>query len=103
MGFEDNVLIKLKRDYSKDESIAFLIRRISELKLEKGKTDSYIQELKHEIKVLKNDIKHKVKVVTNDHNLIRKIEKMKLKDKEKSRKINYLIESNKAMKEKLNI
>jgi predicted RNase H-like nuclease (RuvC/YqgF family) len=46
--FYDDVLIKLKRKYGKDELVASLNKEISELKIELGKEKAYIQELEFE-------------------------------------------------------
>ncbi len=47
----DNVLIKLKRDYSKDETVSGLSKKLSDVEIELGKAKSYIQELEHEKKI----------------------------------------------------
>lgn len=44
----DDVLIRLKREYSKDEYVSALQKQISELKIELGKSQSYIDELEDE-------------------------------------------------------
>lgn len=61
MRYDETVLIKLRRDYSKDETVLHLINVVKESKVEIGKLTSYIAELKHdnyfksiEIKTLKN-------------------------------------------------
>ena len=59
MAFEDTILIKLHRDYSKDELVEFALRRIKELKINNGKNESYIQELVKENSDLKADIRNK--------------------------------------------
>ena len=46
--YYDDVLIKLKRTYGKDEAVAALSKKISELEIELGKSTAYIQELEHE-------------------------------------------------------
>jgi len=46
MSYEDNILIKLHRDYGQDEIIAFTIKKIKELKVELGKERAYSLELK---------------------------------------------------------
>jgi hypothetical protein len=43
----NNVLIKLKRKYSKDEIVNYLFNKISSLEIENGKLKSYILELEH--------------------------------------------------------
>ena len=48
MDYTDNVLIKLRRKYSKDETIAALSKKISELEIEKGKLSSEIEHLQYQ-------------------------------------------------------
>lgn len=61
MSFIDNVLIRLKRQYSKDELVAALNKKISELEIENGKLLSEIEylndEIKKQIKQKGNDLK----------------------------------------------
>jgi hypothetical protein len=45
----DNVLIKLRREYSKDELVSALSKRLSEAEIENGKLKSYIDELESKI------------------------------------------------------
>jgi cell shape-determining protein MreC len=52
----DNVLIKLRREYSKDEIVSALSKRLSETEIENGKLKSYIQELE-----IKRESKAKLK------------------------------------------
>lgn len=44
----DNVLIKLKRAYTKDETVAALTKKLSEVEIELGKSIAYIHELEDE-------------------------------------------------------
>ncbi len=46
-NYVDNVLIKLKRKYSKDEIVTYLFNKVSNLEIENGKLKSYILELEH--------------------------------------------------------
>jgi hypothetical protein len=48
MAYEDTVLLKLRRDYSKDEVVMFALNKIQELQIENGKNKSYIEELESE-------------------------------------------------------
>jgi hypothetical protein len=43
----DWVLIKLKRRYTKDETVSALAKKLSEVEIELGKAISYIQELEY--------------------------------------------------------
>ena len=52
--FIDNVLIKLKRKYSKDELVAHLFRTKKELELELGKVRSERDEALYELDRIKN-------------------------------------------------
>lgn len=45
MAYENEILIKLNREYSRDEMFAFSIRKIKEQAVEIGKLSSYISEL----------------------------------------------------------
>ena len=47
--YMDNVLIKLRREYSKDELVSALSKRLSESEIENGKLKSYISELESKI------------------------------------------------------
>lgn len=50
MSYEDSVLIKLRRDYGKYESMLFALNKIKELQIENGKNKAYIDELQDEKK-----------------------------------------------------
>jgi len=50
MSYEDTVLIKLRRDYSKDEVVMYALNEIQRLKIESGKDKAYIEELETEKK-----------------------------------------------------
>jgi len=45
MSYDDNVLIKLKRQYTENEALQFALKTISELKVELGKSNAFIIEL----------------------------------------------------------
>jgi len=45
--FERNVLLKMRRIYSMDETVAFMSKRIAELEFKIGEQNSEIEELKH--------------------------------------------------------
>jgi len=47
--FKENVLLKIKRDYSKDEATAVLLKELSDAKFKIGELTSEIEELKGEI------------------------------------------------------
>jgi hypothetical protein len=52
----EDVLIRLKREYGKDELVASLLKDIKELKIEHGKSQSYIDELKFDKEQLQKTI-----------------------------------------------
>lgn len=52
--FDDTILLKIKRQYSKDESFALVLKKLSEVQLENGKLKSELSELQDEIKVMRN-------------------------------------------------
>jgi len=47
MSYDDTVLIKLRRQYKKDEVVLHLIKLVKESKVEIGKLNAYIDEIKH--------------------------------------------------------
>ena len=53
---DKGLLIKLRRQYKKDEVVTWCINRVKELRVEGGQSNSYINELEHEIAVLKKEI-----------------------------------------------
>jgi putative NADPH-quinone reductase len=58
----DNVLIKLKRLYSKDEAVAALTKKLAEVEINLGKALAYNLELKYKNSQLqKIEIKHQEK------------------------------------------
>lgn len=56
MSFNDSVLQKIYRDYSKDEAIQFLKDEIKNISFEKGLVVSELDEAKHEIALLKFEV-----------------------------------------------
>lgn len=50
MDYTDKVLIKLKRKYSKDETVAALTKKLKESEIENGKLSAEIAHLEHEAK-----------------------------------------------------
>lgn len=59
-SYEDRVLLKLRRQYSKDEVIGALNKKIELLEVEKGKLFSEIEYLEHTIKELKSSFEKRV-------------------------------------------
>ena len=48
--FEDHILLKIKREYSKDESFALVLKKLSEAQIENGILKSELSELKDKMK-----------------------------------------------------
>ena len=57
LNYEDKVLIKLRRTYSKDETVKALNKKIEILEMEKGQDLSEIDYLKHELKTLEQKLR----------------------------------------------
>lgn len=68
-SYFDNVLIKLKRAYSKDETVSALSKKLSEVEIEFGKAIAYIHELEDE--------KHKQTLKTGGEQWFQKYNKLK--------------------------
>ena len=67
----DNVLIKLRRKYSKDEAVSALSKKLQEVEIELGKAISYIHELEDE--------KHKRTLINGGEQWYKKYQKVKEK------------------------
>lgn len=82
MAYEDTILLKLRRDYSKDESVIFLLNKVKSLKIEEGKNKSYIDELEEEnIKIKQENALLKIE---NEKDKISYEEKLKYENEKKS-------------------
>ena len=88
-SYFDNVLIKLKRAYSKDETVAALSKKLTEVEIELGKSISYIHELEDE--------KHQRSLKTGGEQWFEKYKKLKERfdklDKEAKKDELYLMRS----------
>lgn len=79
----ENVLIKLRREYSKDEYVSVLLNQISEKDVEIGKLNSYINELEDSRELSKSEKKDLAKQVRLDElhsenlNLKKRIKKLR--------------------------
>lgn len=104
-GYFDNVLIKLKRKYSKNETISALSKKLTEVEIELGKSIAYIQELEHEkqcfesykLKNQNNELeakKDKLYIMRSEENskLNSELKKIRKTNKELVNKI-YLLEN----------
>ncbi|KQC33973.1 hypothetical protein AAU57_12010 [Nonlabens sp. YIK11] len=67
--FVDRTLIKLKREYSKDETVAALTKKLREVEIELGKANAYISELEDE--------RHKKSLMTGGEIWFKKYIKLK--------------------------
>ena len=88
-SYFDNVLIKLKRAYSKDETVSALSKKLTEVEIELGKSIAYIHELEHE--------KHQMTLKTGGEQWFEKYKKLKERfdklDKEAKQDELYLMRS----------
>ena len=88
-SYFDNVLIKLKRAYSKDETVLALSKKLTEVEIELGKSIAYIHELEDE--------KHKRTLKTGGEQWFEKYKKLKERfdklDKEAKQDELYLMRS----------
>ena len=50
MDYTDKVLIKLRRKYSKDETVAALSKKVTDLEIENGKLSAEIEHLEYQAK-----------------------------------------------------
>jgi hypothetical protein len=75
----NNVLIKLRRQYSKDEVVIYLINLIKNLKVEVGKLICYNQELKHREHLINLKIKNLNKEINKNYEVKCRILKENLK------------------------
>lgn len=92
--FEDNVLLRIKRNYSQQEAVAVVIKKLKEAEFKNGVLLSEIAELKHEIEYLKNptkEVKKKKKEWLKD-DVIKSMHEEKLELQEKLRQKNREVE-----------
>ncbi len=102
MSYDDNVLIKLRRDYSKDEVVLHLINVVKESKIEIGKLSSYVDELKHTIDLKKNEIKELNKKIANARQL-HKVRQLEEKIKKTNRENERIKLENKEIRKKFQL
>jgi hypothetical protein len=84
----DNVLIKLRRVYSKDETVAALSRKLSETEFKVGELTSERDELLHKLGVLESRRDHELNKEIRRDEVYKKIaqERGALKKKVKTQK-----------------
>lgn len=102
MSYDDNVLIKLRRDYSKNEVVLHLINVVKESKIEIGKLSSYVDELKHRIELRKNEIKDLNKKIANARQM-HKVRHLEEKIKKTNKENEILKLKNKELRDKLQL
>jgi len=59
---DKGLLVKLRRQYKKDEVVTWCINRVKELRVERGQSNSYINELEEKIKNLENELRKKERI-----------------------------------------
>lgn len=89
-NFEDNILLKLYREYSKDEVLGLFKAENAKISFKNGELKSANEELIHENNLLKNKLKQYEK--TNIEDLIRKSESYKKQLSVYVKKYNDLLE-----------
>ena len=102
MSYDDNILIKLRRQYSRDEVVAHLLNTVKQCKIEKGKLSAYIEELKHENNLKKKQIKDLNRQLNNTRQL-HKVRALKEQISAVNRENHLLKVENKKLREKLNL
>ena len=91
MSYEEDVLIKLRRKYSKDEVVSALYAKISEKDLEIGKLLSEIDFLNSELKKQKDEVEKLAVSRIQEHSMWiqqKKLIKKRGEEKENLRKKN---------------
>lgn len=80
-NYLDNVLIKLKRAYSKDETVAALDRKLREARLEIGVLDSEKAELEYKLSKYKQLENNYNQAIAASKNQIDKIRELKAENR----------------------
>lgn len=87
MSYEDRVLVRLKRQYSKDEYVSVLLKKLSKSEVEKGMLKSEVDEL---IFRLKEGV-GLVKIKDNTINQLKKsVNELKLRNDNLTQKCNTI-------------
>ena len=109
VDFIDKTLIRLKREYGKDELVASLLKQISEKDIEIGKLNSEIDYLQNELQSDKDkkEFNKNVAIDTRKEEMYQKIltiNKKRQKDNKRLRiDIKDLINKNYILQQKLNM
>ncbi len=103
MSYEDTILIKLRRDYEKDEVVMFALNKIKELKIEAAKNESYIYEITKENSDLKAFIRKKNLEKQKQLQIPKELKKLEKENKNNSENIlkqrNRILELKKTISE----
>ena len=91
--YEDRVLLKLRRKYSKDETVAALNKKVELLEVEKGKLLSEIEHLEYTIKELKSSIDKEILELVRNSDLYLQQQKILKQRGELIRKLHLKIRS----------
>lgn len=91
--YEDRVLLKLRRKYSKDETVAALNKKVELLEVEKGKLLSEIEHLKHTIKEFKSSVNKEISELVRNSDLYLQQQKILKQRGELIRKLHLKIRS----------
>ena len=91
--YEDRVLLKLRRKYSKDETVAALNKKVELLEVEKGKLLSEIEHLEHTIKELKSSVNKEILELVRNSDLYLQQQKILKQRGELIRKLHLKIRS----------
>ena len=91
--YEDRVLLKLRRKYSKDETVAALSKKVELLEVEKGKLLSEIEYLEHTIKELKSSVNKEILDLVRNSDLYLQQQKILKQRGELIRKLHLKIRS----------
>lgn len=95
MDFYDRVLIRLRRDYSKDEAMAAFLKKLDERDREVGELKSEIAHLEHQLKQVDIEVRKLARVDARKDELyktqIELIDKQKKDIKELKRQRDALI------------
>lgn len=93
--FDENVLLRIRRQYSKDEAVGVLIKELSDAKFKNGELLSEIAELKDQIEVLKygslNQVRKKKKEWLKD-DVVKQLHEEKIELQEKLRQKSRQVE-----------
>ena len=98
-NFLDDTILRLRREYSKDEVVSALSKQISEKDIEIGKLKSYVDELEYTIQLPKDKETTEVKnkkireqhIVNREANIKARESRIYLKQKLKIEKLEKLL------------